>query len=775
MSVLADLPRRSKLLGLLGVSCALLAGAALSFGPIVRARAASVAEKHGIQLEIGQVRPGLGGVWLRGVELRAPQLSGASMHIAGVRVGLGWHFNLASVAVHGALVELAGEPEELQRQWSAFRGSAKPDTETSGTRVQYAADGVDLVWRIRPHEPAQRIWGLSYQRDGERERIALDLAQLCESGYELSARHPQATLLRRVSSSSEGGVFRRQLESLQAEGLDIGILLSSSSSSASVPAAPTHGTARPAKGSSFRPDPWRGPKLRAALGELSAWAARSLPDGAGLNLEGVTLRFSQGGDTLNFGPSRFRALRVGEQVELSLAPKAEASGTPLEIRLTLPIERGEVKASIRGGPVSLRSLGVREHDFGLIGVHLAMLQASGDVTLAADGSSLAFSGSGGLDNVALQRAELSAIPLSGIHLAFRAQGTTTLDGGKLVLEDSELSFGEARVRGSGSLMRSEHAWSTHWQGGVPLASCQAFLDATPRGLAPLISALRMTGTFGVKAELDFDSEHTNETRVRLNVANDCHIEQVTPELNPRRFASLWRREVKGANKQPIEIDSGPGSADWVPIDAISPNMEIAVQVCEDGHFMVHHGFDFEAVQNSIKDNLIKGRFARGASTISMQVAKNLYLSQEKTLGRKLQEAVLTQLLEQELSKRELLELYLNVIEYGPGIYGIGPAAHYYFAKRPSDLSLGQALYIASILPNPDRQHFAPDGKVSATWTAYLQRLMRIAKKIGHINEEQLAAGLAEQVVFHVADSGGGSPNGVSYPGEGTDTPSELSP
>lgn len=768
MSVLADLPRRTKWVALVGLCGALLGAGALSFAPLVRVRATSVAERQGLRLEIGQIRPGLGGVWLRDVELRAPLLPGAKMHIAALRVGLGWRLNAASVALHGARVELAGEPEELQRQWVAFRANSKPESDAARSGVRYSADGVDLVWRVRPHEPAQRIWGLSYQREQSRERVALDLAQLRESGFELSARHPQATLLRHVDSAGGSG-SQRQLESLRVDGLDVGIVLSSAPAAASTPTPVQKG------GSPFRPDPLRGVKLRAGLAELSAWAARSLPDGAGLNLEGVSLRFSQGADTLNFGPSTLRAMRLGAQVELSLAPKAEASGTPLEIRLSLPIERGEVKASVRGGPVSLRSLGVREHDFGLIGVELAQLQASGDITLAADGSTLAFSGSGALSNVSLQRAELSAIPLSGINLAFRAQGSTSLDGAKLTLEDSELSFGEARIRGSGSLTRTEHTLSMHWLGGVPLASCQAFLDATPRGLAPLIAPLRMTGTFGVKTALDFDSERPNETRVRLIVANDCHIEQVPLELSPRRFASPWQRVVKGANKQPIELDSGPGSADWVPMDAISPNMETAVQVCEDGHFMVHHGFDFEAIQNSIKDNLIKGRFARGASTISMQLAKNLYLSKEKTLGRKLQEAVLTQLLEQELSKRELLELYLNVIEYAPGVYGIGPAAHYYFAKRPSDLSLGQALYIASILPNPERQHFDRDGKVSAAWTSYLQRLMRIAKKIGQINDEQLAAGLAEQVVFHVADSGGGSQSSVSYPGEGTDTPSELSP
>jgi len=766
MSVLADLPRRTKLVALLGLCSALLGSAALSFAPAVRARATSAAERHGIQLEIGQVRAGLGGVWLRDVTLRAPLLPGAKMHVAALRVGLGWRLNAASVALHGALLELAGEPEELRRQWQAFRANSKPDSDAAASGMRYSADGVDLVWRVRAHEPAQHVWGLSYQRDGAREQVALDLAQLRDSGLELSTRHPQATLVRRVNSGAGGA--QRQLESLRADGLDVGIVLSSPPSEVN---APVHAQ----KGSTFRPDPLRGAKLRAGLAELSGWAARSVPDGAGLNLEGVSLRFSQGADTLNFGPSTLRAARLGAQVELSLAPKAEASGTPLELRLTLPIEHGEVKASIRGGPVSLRSLGVREHDFGLIGVQLAQLQASGDITLAADGSALAFSGNGALSNVSLKRAELSAIPLSGIHLAFRAQGTTSLDGAKLTLEDAELSFGEARVRGSGSLTRGERTLEMHWLGGVPLASCQAFLDATPRGLAPLIAPLSMTGTFGVKAALDFDSERPNETRVRLNVANDCHIEQVPVELSPRRFARPWQRMVKGANKQPIEIDSGPGSADWVPIDAISPNMETAVQVCEDGHFMVHHGFDFEAIQNSIKDNLIKGRFARGASTISMQLAKNLYLSKEKTLGRKLQEAVLTQLLEQELSKRELLELYLNVIEYAPGVYGIGPAAHYYFAKRPSDLSLGQALYIASILPNPERQHFDRDGKVSAAWTSYLQRLMRIAKKIGQINDEQLAAGLAEQVAFHVPDSGGGSASSVSYPGEGTDTPSELSP
>ena len=679
-----------------------------------------------------------------------------------MRIGLGWHLNVTEISAHGGLVELSGDPDGLRNQYAAYRAERPKEAGASASGPRYRVDGVDLTWKS-PVTPLQHVWGLSYERDGERESVALDLARIVGSGIEVEARHPQARL-RRVNDE-------RQLESMQVDGLDVSVGLEAA------PKSPRAGAAVAAPmASKFQPDPTRGVRVRAAFAELSLLAARSLPEGAALELEGVRLRLQRGVEQLNVGPSALHVARLGTEVDVSLVPKAEASGTPLELKVSLPLGPGAVRAEVRGGPVSLRSLGVREGDFGLLGVQSASLQASAEVTLAGDGASLAFSGNGALDQVSLSREELSPLPLSGIHLGFRVRGTTTLDGAKLVLDDGEVSLGDLRLQGNGALTRNERAVQTHWSGGVPLASCQALLDAAPRGLVPLIAPLHMTGTFAINAELDYDSERANDTRVRLGVANDCRIGQIPADLSPSRFASAWQREVKGADRLPMEVESGPGSPDWVPIDAISPFMETAVLVCEDGHFEQHHGFDYEAIQNSIRDDLIKGRFVRGASTITMQLARNLYLGKEKTLARKLQEAVLALLLEQELSKRELMELYLNVIEYGPGIYGIGPAARYYFAKRATDLSLGQALYIASILPNPERQHFDKDGRVSAAWTKYLQRLMVIAKKIGRITDEQLTAGLAEQVGFHVADSGGGSPPASApTPEEGTDTPTELSP
>ena len=141
-------------------------------------------------------------------------------------------------------------------------------------------------------------------------------------------------------------------------------------------------------------------------------------------------------------------------------------------------------------------------------------------------------------------------------------------------------------------------------------------------------------------------------------------------------------------------------------------MEIAVLVCEDGGFYRHRGFDFRAIEKAIEGRHPSGRFVRGASTISMQLAKNLYLGREKTLSRKIQEALLVLVLEQELSKKELMELYLNIVELGPGIYGVGPAADHYFNVPAKDLTLGQALYLASILPDPTQAALQPGRRPS---------------------------------------------------------------
>jgi hypothetical protein len=390
---------------------------------------------------------------------------------------------------------------------------------------------------------------------------------------------------------------------------------------------------------------------------------------------------------------------------------------------------------------------VREGDFGLIGVSDVRLEAEADLVVPADTGPTQISSKGVLENVRLRRAALGSAEISSPRLGWRIQGELGPEVGAASLTRAEVAIGEVRVELAGKLalgaLRSRFDVSVD----VPLASCSALLAAIPRGMAPLIDGVQATGTFALKGAVAYDSDDPKASRVSLKVDNQCRISAFSPAIAPQRFRNSWMREVKGPDGLPMIVASGPGSPDWVPYEDISPHMETAVLICEDGGFFGHRGFDYKAIENSIRMNLEAGRFLRGGSTVSMQLTKNLYLSKEKTLARKLQEAVLTLLLEQQLSKHELMELYLNVVEFGPGIYGVRQAAHYYFNEEPRQLSLGQALYLASILPSPDAQHFLPDGRVSAGWSGYLRKLMHIAKKIRRITDEELNVALAEQVAF----------------------------
>lgn len=139
---------------------------------------------------------------------------------------------------------------------------------------------------------------------------------------------------------------------------------------------------------------------------------------------------------------------------------------------------------------------------------------------------------------------------------------------------------------------------------------------------------------------------------------------------------------------------------WVPYGQISPHLKRAIVAAEDARFLEHEGFDFEAIQKAYEKNLREGRIVVGASTISQQLAKNLFLSPERTPWRKAQEALITVMLEAVMSKRRILEIYLNVIEWGNGVFGAEAAARHYFGTSAASLSEGQAARLAAMVPNP---------------------------------------------------------------------------
>lgn len=188
---------------------------------------------------------------------------------------------------------------------------------------------------------------------------------------------------------------------------------------------------------------------------------------------------------------------------------------------------------------------------------------------------------------------------------------------------------------------------------------------------------------------------------------------------------------------------GPRNPRWTPSSRIPPEMKWAVILAEDSNFYKHEGFDVKAIKNAIKYDLEKKSLKRGASTITQQTAKNLFLSREKTVTRKLKEVYLAWRMEQELTKGRIIELYLNVVELGPLVYGIGHGSHYYFGKPASALTPRECAFLAAMLPGP-RLAYNPYKNLGKV----LKRsdmILRLLRKRGVLSEGEYQAAMASEL------------------------------
>jgi monofunctional biosynthetic peptidoglycan transglycosylase len=168
----------------------------------------------------------------------------------------------------------------------------------------------------------------------------------------------------------------------------------------------------------------------------------------------------------------------------------------------------------------------------------------------------------------------------------------------------------------------------------------------------------------------------------------------------REYADRAKKENRSFRKK----------QNWISLKSIPQDAVDAVVVSEDGTFWWHDGFDWFEFKESIERNFEEGRAARGASTITQQLVKNLYLSSSKNPLRKLKEWILTWYMEQQLSKSRILEIYFNIIEWGDGVYGIEAASRYYFDKPASDLNRDECTRLAAIIPSPRKHRADVDSK-----------------------------------------------------------------
>jgi monofunctional biosynthetic peptidoglycan transglycosylase len=191
------------------------------------------------------------------------------------------------------------------------------------------------------------------------------------------------------------------------------------------------------------------------------------------------------------------------------------------------------------------------------------------------------------------------------------------------------------------------------------------------------------------------------------------------QFDPKTTSFMSERlERMRANHPQARLDQR-----WVPYERISPHLARAVIAAEDARFTSHEGVDWDAIEKAIDDNLRKGKVVRGGSTITMQLAKNLFLSGERSYLRKAQEVVITYMIEAVMSKRRILEIYLNVAEWGEGVFGAEAAARHYWGVAASQLGPTQAATMAAMLPRPRFYDRNRDSPMLARRVEFVQRWM----------------------------------------------------
>lgn len=273
---------------------------------------------------------------------------------------------------------------------------------------------------------------------------------------------------------------------------------------------------------------------------------------------------------------------------------------------------------------------------------------------------------------------------------------------------------------------------------------QDFFDAIPKGLFENLDGLKVEGE--IQYDLDFQVDLAQPDSLifesRVDDADLKIVQWGKADIAALNGPYLYQAYEDTVMMREIKLDAS--SDNFTPLDQIAPILKKTVLNTEDPFFYDHEGFELEAFRMSIATNIKERQFKRGASTISMQLVKNLFLHRNKTMMRKFEEILLVWLMERsdQVSKDRLLEIYLNIIEWGKNVYGIKEGAHYYFGKTPAEIGIGESLYLSSIIPRPKT------GLSSFDYTGHLKPWVRkhfntygyIMNRRNQLQDEQVPEG-----------------------------------
>lgn len=286
---------------------------------------------------------------------------------------------------------------------------------------------------------------------------------------------------------------------------------------------------------------------------------------------------------------------------------------------------------------------------------------------------------------------------------------------------------------------------------VEPTSCQAVIDASPRGLTPNLDDFKLAGTLSIGINFRLDTQKPQDLFFdTFDTSYTCQVTKAPYSFTKEHLngAFTLQRQVKGS-PDPVEISVSPFAPDYTPIESIAKTVNMALVTSEDNAFFMHKGIDLFALENAVHRNFAEKRIAVGGSTITMQTVKNLYLGHERTISRKIQEFFLAWHLEKTLDKNRILEIYMNIVEFGPGVYGITNAAQHFFGKHPFDLNLVESAYLASVLPSPRNryQNFC-NNKLSPGFKDLVNGLLKRMLHLNRIPYDRYASALGIQLEFN---------------------------
>jgi Transglycosylase len=380
---------------------------------------------------------------------------------------------------------------------------------------------------------------------------------------------------------------------------------------------------------------------------------------------------------------------------------------------------------------------------------------SGEISLAR-GAAIGLSASGRIEGARVDHPVLATVPVelsSDLEVIATVQAGPTTATGRGALDVNAVgtwTLGAAHWTGSllghrgatldptrETAVDAAPALDATLDATLDPAPCADLLASIPRAMRGQLDGMALTGHLGGRIRIAVDTAAAlgEGAEITNQIAGDCAVLAEPPLADVTSLLKPREHTFPDGSRSAV----GPGLGAWVELRLLPAHVDGAFVAAEDARFFEHRGFDVTQIARSLEIDLREGRLARGGSTISQQLIKNVFLDGKRSLARKLTEAILTWRLEARLSKRDILERYLNVIELGPSVYGLAAAAQHWFGVSPHQLSVRQAAFLSALTPEPTtmtRRIVAAGGLDRASATR-VDTVLRAMKRQGVIDQAQM--------------------------------------